>query len=120
MSKKILIVEDNDVNLDIFQEIFEDDYELKMVTDGFKALEVIENFMPRLVLLDVMLPNIDGYEVCEKIRSNEKVKDVIIIMVSARAMESERMKGMEVGADEYITKPFDEEVLLNMVKSYIN
>ena len=120
MSKKILIVEDNEVNLDIFQEIFEDNYELKMVTDGLQALEVIEKFMPRLVLLDVMMENIDGYEVCEKIRSNEKLNDVIIIMVSARAMESDRKKGLEVGANEYITKPFEEEVLLEMVNSYIN
>ena len=120
MSNKILIVEDNEVNLDIFQEIFEENYELKMVTNGLQALEVIEEFMPRLVLLDVMLPTIDGYEVCEKIRSNEKLKDVIIIMVSARAMESERKKGLEVGANEYITKPFEEEVLIEMVNSYIN
>jgi len=120
MSKKILIVEDNEVNLDIFQEIFEDNYELKMATDGFQALEVIGNFMPRLVLLDVMLPNIGGYEVCEKIRSNEKLKDIVIIMVSARAMESERKKGLEVGANEYITKPFEEEALLEMVNSFIN
>ena len=120
MSKKILIVEDNEVNLDIFQEIFEDDYELKMVTNGVQALDVIEDFMPKLVLLDIMMPNMNGYEVCEKIRSNDKLKGVIVIMVSARAMDSERKKGLEVGADEYITKPFEEETLLELVNSYIN
>lgn len=120
VKSKILIVEDNEVNLDIFQEIFEDDYELKLATDGMQALEVIENFMPKLVLLDVMMPNMDGYEVCEKIRGNEKLKDIAIIMVSARAMESERKKGLDVGADDYITKPFEEDILMEMVSSYIN
>lgn len=120
MSDKILIVEDNPVNMDIFKEIFEDDFKIKMVVDGMQALEVIEDYMPKVVLLDVMMPKMDGYEVCRQIRSNDKLQAVKVIMVSARAMESERQKGIEFGADEYITKPFDEETLLEMVKSYIN
>ncbi len=119
MKERILIVEDNDVNLDIFEEIFEDDFELMMVNDGQQALDVITDYMPKLVLLDVMMPNIDGYEVCKRIRANDKLKHIKVIMVSARAMESERKKGIEIGADEYVTKPFDEEILLEMVKSYV-
>lgn len=120
MRNKILIVEDNLVNLDIFKEIFEDDFNIKMVTDGMQALDVIESFLPKIVLLDVMMPNMDGYEVCRQIRANDKLENVKIIMVSARAMESERQKGIELGADEYITKPFDEEVLLELVKSHLD
>ncbi len=119
MNEKILIVEDNQVNLDIFTEILEDDFDLKIALDGQQALDVIEDYMPDIVLLDVMMPIMNGYEVCEKIRSNNKLKDIAVIMVSARAMESERKKGIEAGADEYITKPFDEEVLMTMVKSYL-
>ncbi|VAW94739.1 hypothetical protein MNBD_GAMMA23-1166 [hydrothermal vent metagenome] len=120
MINKILIVEDNQVNLDIFTEILEDDFDLKIAMDGQQALDVIEDYMPDVVLLDVMMPTMNGYEVCEKIRSNAQLKDIKVIMVSARAMNSERKKGMESGADEYITKPFDEEVLMDMVKSCVN
>ncbi len=120
MTNKILIVEDNQVNLDIFTEILEDDFDLKIAMDGQQALDVIEDYMPDVVLLDVMMPTMNGYEVCEKIRSNAQLKDIKVIMVSARAMNSERKKGLESGADEYITKPFDEEVLMDMVKSCVN
>jgi len=120
MNEKILIVEDNEVNLDIFEEIFEDGFNIKMVTDGQQALDVIGEYMPKVVLLDVMMPNMDGYEVCKRIRSDENLKNIKVIMVSARAMESERRKGIEAGADEYITKPFDEDALLDTVRSYIN
>ena len=120
MSRKILIVEDNEVNMDIFQEIFEELYDLKLVTDGQLAVNVIEDYMPDVVLLDVMMPNMNGYEVCEYIRSNDKIKHIKVIMVSARAMESEREKGFQSGANEYITKPFDEDLLLEKVESYFN
>jgi len=120
MNDKILIVEDNEVNLDIFGEIFEDDFDVKMVTDGKQALDVVHDYKPNLILLDVMMPNMDGYEVCKHIREDEELKDIKVIMVSARAMESERQKGMEVGADDYITKPFDEDELLDKVKSYMS
>lgn len=120
MSDRILIVEDNPVNLDIFQEIFEDDFSIKMVTDGQQALDVIDDYMPKVVLLDVMMPNMDGYEVCRIIRSRESLKNIKVLMVSARAMESEREKGLESGADDYITKPFDEDDLLEKVKALID
>lgn len=120
VKEKVLIADDNPVNLDIFQEILEDDYDIKMVTDGVQALDSIKNFMPKVILLDIMMPKIDGYEVCRQIRAHKELQGVKIIMVSARAMESERLKGIEVGADEYITKPFDEDVLLEMVKSHLD
>jgi len=115
MKHKILIVEDNLVNMDIFNEIFEDDYELKTALNGLEALEVINEFNPDLILLDVMMPNMDGYEVCKRIRAQENYKDVKIVMVSARAMKSEREKGIASGADFYVTKPFDEDELLDIV-----
>jgi len=120
VNKKILVVEDDSVNQDIFAEIFEADFDIKMVSDGQQALDVIENFMPSVVLLDIMMAGMDGYEVCRHIRANEKLKHITIIMVSARAMESERIKGLESGADDYITKPFDEDVLLGKVRASLN
>jgi len=120
MDKKLLIVEDNPVNLDIFNEIFEDGFNIKMVMDGIQALDIVESYMPDMIILDVMMPNMDGYEVCKKIRSNPKLSNIKVIMVTARAMESERQKGMDAGADEYITKPFDEDELLERINSYFN
>jgi len=120
VNKKILVVEDDSVNQDIFAEIFEADFDIKMVSDGQQALDVIENFMPSVVLLDIMMAGMDGYEVCRHIRANKKLKHINIIMVSARAMESERIKGLESGADDYITKPFDEDVLLGKVRASLN
>ena len=119
MNYKILIAEDNAINQDIFSEIFEDDFDMKMVSDGQQALDLIEDYMPNIVLLDIMMPGMDGYEVCRKIRCNDKVKNTKVIMVSAHAMETERMKGLDAGADDYITKPFDEEALLEKVKTLI-
>ncbi len=120
MKDKILIVEDNQINLDIFVEILEDDYDLRIATDGEQALDLVEDYMPDLILLDVMMPTMDGYEVCERIRSNNNLQNIKVIMVSARAMESERKKGLDSGANEYITKPFDEDILVGMVKSFMS
>jgi len=120
MSYKILIVEDNPMNLDIFMEILEDHFDLRVATNGEQALDVVEDYMPDIVLLDVMLPKMNGYDVCEKIRNSDKLKNINVVMVSARAMESERKKGLEAGANGYITKPFDEEDLMAMINSFIN
>ena len=75
--------------------------------------------MPDLVLLDLMLPKIDGYEVFKRIRSDEKYKDMPVVMLTARSEFDDIKKGMTVGADGYITKPFDVETLLSIVKGCV-
>jgi len=116
---KILAVDDNSTNLAIIEELLGESYELKTVLTGREALELISQFRPDVILLDIMMPDIDGYEVCKQIRSETSLCHTKIIMVSAKVMVSERLKGYEVGADDYITKPFDEAELLAKVRVYL-
>lgn len=109
---KILVVDDDQTNLKFLREILDDDYELLTVSSGEEALEVIHEFDPLIVLLDIMLPGVSGYEVCEQVKKDESLSQVKIILISAKAMVNERQRGYEAGADDYITKPFDHEELL--------
>lgn len=116
---KILAVDDNSVNLAVIKELLEDQYDLKTVSTGLDAIEMAHEFRPDLILLDIMLPDIDGYEVCQKIRNSSLLRYTKIIMVSAKAMISEQRKGYQVGADDYLTKPFDGEELLEKVYDHL-
>ena len=116
---KILIVDDNATNIAILEEVLSDQYKLHPARSGEEALEALEEFRPDAVLLDIMMPGIDGYETCRRIRANPAHKSVKVIMVSAKAMVSERLKGYEAGADDYITKPFEEDELLAKVRVYL-
>lgn len=114
---KVLIVDDNPTNIAILEEIL-GDYNLKNASSGQDALELVNEYHPDLILLDIMMPGMTGYEVCRRLRENSEIKQPKIIMVSAKAMVSERLKGYEMGADDYITKPFEEDELLAKVRVY--
>ena len=113
--KRVLAVDDGKLNLEIIKEILDDEYNLKTATTGEEALEVAIDFRPDVILLDIMLPGMDGYEVCQQIRANPALRYTKIIMVSAKAMTSERIEGYEAGANVYIAKPFDEDELLTKI-----
>ncbi len=117
--RKILAVDDNISNNEIVEEILSDEYELKIATSGEQALEILEDFKPDIILLDIMMPELDGYDTCLKIRENPDMKDTTIIMVSAKGMASDMYKGHEVGADDYITKPFSQEQLLESIEFFV-
>ncbi len=105
--KKILIVDDEPniiVPLEFLME--QNNYDVRVAANGEQALEVVSVYDPDLILLDIMLPGIDGYEVCQKIRGNPKFKHAKIIFLSAMARSIDVAKGMDLTADEYITKPF--------------
>lgn len=108
---KILAVDDDLLNLEILKELLEEDYFLSTAENGLDALEMAERIRPGLILLDIMMPGMDGYEVCRQVRSREILKYTKVLLVSAKAMTSERLKGYEAGADDYIIKPFDHEEL---------
>ncbi|NQU63776.1 MAG: response regulator [SAR324 cluster bacterium] len=95
------------MNIDILKDDLEDKYIVDSAASGEDALDLIPNFMPDVVLLDIMMSGIDGYEVCRRIRADRLYDNIKIILISGRAMDNERQKGFEVGADDYITKPFD-------------
>jgi two-component system, cell cycle response regulator len=94
-----------------------DEYEIMMAENGGDALLLAERYQPRVVFLDVMLPGLDGYEVCRKLRAMPGMSEVRIIMVTAKAMPSERSQGFDAGADAYVTKPFDDADLLTALRS---
>jgi signal transduction histidine kinase len=116
---RILIVDDNERNTAIVKRILQNHYNLLDVVTGEEALEIAESFRPDIVLLDIMLPGIDGYEVCRRLRRNVELSNTKIIMVTAKAMIGEKLNGYEAGADDYVTKPFDGEELLAKVEVYL-
>jgi DNA-binding response OmpR family regulator len=91
-------------------------YDVRIARDGDAALKAVRERAPDLILLDVMTPGLDGYEVCQTIRANPAWKDVRIVMLTAKSREVEREKGLALGADDYITKPFSTRELVDRVK----
>ncbi|WP_027474657.1 response regulator transcription factor [Curvibacter gracilis] len=84
--------------------------------NGREALQLIEAHRPRLVLLDVMMPELSGYEVCQQVRANPALAQVYILMLTAKGQEADRQRGLEAGADDYATKPFDPDDMLARVQ----
>jgi two-component system, sensor histidine kinase and response regulator len=116
---KILAVDDDPNNIAILEELLADDYDLETTTSGEQALEVAQTFRPDVILLDIMMPGMDGYQVCQRLREQDAFKYTKIIMVSARAMVPERLEGYKAGADDYITKPFDADEFLAKIQVYL-
>ncbi len=112
-------MDDHPINREILRIILEELYELREAATGEEAIEVAEEFSPDLILLDVMMPGIDGYETCRRLRRLESSKHSKIVMVSAKAMASDRVLGYDSGADDYVTKPFIEDELLAKVRVYM-
>jgi len=117
VTDKILIVDDEVPLRRLLQQSLEDledeGVELLLAGDGATALEIIKNELPRLVFLDVMMPEMNGFEVCDSVKNKLGLKDVTIILLTAKGQESDRQLGQEVGADLYLTKPFDPDELLD-------
>ena len=110
MSKHIILaVDDEPFNLEIIEEILEDDYQLHFASNGPECLSVVEGIAPEVILLDVSMPDMDGYEVCRQLKNNPATADIMVMFVSARGTIEERIEGYNVGAEDYIVKPFAKE-----------
>lgn len=116
---KILAVDDDPANLFIVSEMLGDEYDIKTATSGEEAFLVLDKFTPHIILLDIMMPGMDGYEVCQKIKSDYRFSKIKILFVSAKDMVEERLAGYQAGGDDYITKPFDQDELLAKIKVYL-
>jgi len=103
----ILIVDDTEINIDILVATLGDDYELSVAMDGESALETIKIERPDLILLDIMMPGMSGYDVCKKLKDNSATCDIPIIFLSAMTDIDSKTRGFEAGAVDYITKPFE-------------
>ncbi len=115
---RVLAVDDEPRNLAIVEELLED-FEVATAKNGDEAFEKIAKFRPDLVLLDVMMPGMDGYEVCHRIRQDEESCFVKVIFVSGKSSIEERLHGYEVGGDDYVAKPFDVDELLAKVNVFL-
>ena len=121
MPKEILIVDDEPSIVVPVQFLMQQQgYAVLVAEDGHDALDMIYKYQPDLVLLDIMLPGIDGHEVCEIVRLNPKLRDVKIIFLTAKGREVEIAKGLALGADAYITKPFSNAELVAKVKTVLD
>lgn len=114
----ILAVDDEPLNLMILKELFEGSHDIQLVESGEEAMEHLEKTKTDLILLDVMMPGIDGLEVCKRVRANSELSDIKVIMVSGKAMAADMQKGLDAGADHYVSKPFDMLKLVELVESY--
>ena len=120
MNLRVLIVEDEKALAEILEYNFKKEgYTVDTALDGEIALDKIIFKAPDLVILDWMLPKLSGIELCRKIRSNKNVKNIPIIMLTARGEEKDRLKGLEMGADDYVTKPFSINELLARAKAVL-
>ena len=118
--KKILIVDDEPDIIEILQYVLETEkYECITALDGEEGLKLARETNPDLIILDVMMPKINGYKISRLLKYDSKYKDIPIIMITARSQEEDKIIGEETGADEYITKPFKIEYVLEKVKSYL-
>jgi DNA-binding response OmpR family regulator len=120
MTKKILIVDD-EPNIVISLEFLmkKEGFEVAVASDGEEALAKVASFDPDLVLLDVMMPKKSGFEVCESLRSDPRHGGLLIVMLTAKGRDTEVAKGMAIGADAYVTKPFSTKELLAKVKDML-
>ncbi len=113
---KVLIVDDEPhIRLlleQTIEEIEDRDIDILVAENGEKALEIIKNERPGLVFLDVMMPKMSGFDVCNKVKNELKMNDVFIIMLTAKGQEFDRQRGEEVGADIYMTKPFNPDEII--------
>ncbi len=121
MPQKILIVDDEPnitVSLKFLME--QNNYEVRTVHNGDDAVQMVDLFEPDLILLDVMMPYKDGFEVCQKLRKYPKWNHIKVILLSAMAKDMDRAKGAAIGADDYITKPFSNAIIIKKVNALLS
>jgi DNA-binding response OmpR family regulator len=121
MEKKKILVVDDEVDLVKTIQVYLElgGYKVLASYNGEDALNQARKENPDLILLDIMLPKLDGYKVCRLLKFDEKYKHIPILMMTAKTQEKDKLMGKETGANEYITKPFDMEELTEMIKAYL-
>ena len=119
--KKILIVDDDPYILLSLEFLMKKGgHEVMIARNGTEALDFINNNKPTLVLLDIMMPDVDGYSICEYVKTTDSLKDIIIVFLSAKTQESDIEKGYKLGAAKYISKPFSTRELVKEVKALLD
>jgi two-component system cell cycle response regulator DivK len=117
--KKILVVEDVELNRDLIVQLLEDTYDVLTAADGAEGIQLAAREHPDLILMDLSLPVIDGWEATRRIRAQAASRDIPIIALSAHAMLGDREKALQSGCDEYLSKPLDEDLLFAMLARFL-
>lgn len=118
--KRILLVEDEPHMMEMLKfRLVENQYEVATAADGYTALTQVRSFKPNLVILDLMLPKIDGYTICRLLKFSEEYRMIPVMILSARSTDEDVRRGMGMGADAYMTKPYDPPVLLAKIKELL-
>lgn len=114
--KKILIVDDEpNIVMSLEYTFKKNNFEVFIARDGQEALDILQNALPDIIILDIMMPNVDGYNTLEQIKNNERLQETKVIFLSAKNKEKDIEKGLSLGADLYMTKPFSVKKLLEQV-----
>jgi CheY-like chemotaxis protein len=117
--KRILIVEENELNVDLLVQLLEDEYELVTAGDGAEGVKLAVKESPDLILMDMAMPVMDGWEATRRIKSQEALREIPIIGLSSYAMVGDAEKALAAGCDDYLTKPLDEELLYEKLNLFL-
>jgi CheY-like chemotaxis protein len=115
----ILIVDDTETNIDILVDTLGEEYDIAVAMDGESALEAVEEDLPDLILLDIMMPGMNGFDVCKQLKANSETANIPIIFLSALIEAEDKRKGMALGAIDFITKPFEVPDIQTKVRQYL-
>lgn len=115
----LLIVDDTEINLDILLTVLSDDYDVGVALDGYSAVELARKLKPHLILLDIMLPGIDGFEVCRRLKADRDVAGIPVIFLTSLTQEVDEALGLELGAVDYITKPFNPALVKARIRNLL-
>ncbi|MBL7722648.1 MAG: response regulator [Chitinophagaceae bacterium] len=119
--QKILVVDDDPYILMSLEFLMKKNgYEVMVARNGTEALEIVDKQIPHLVLLDIMMPDVDGYAICKHIKSTKKLKEAKVVFMSAKSKEADIQKGYDLGAALYVTKPFSTRELMRQIKELLS
>jgi len=117
--KKILIVDDTEFNRDLVVQLLEDDYDIVVAENGEEALQQTEIERPDLILMDLGMPVMDGWEATRRLKANDTLKSIPVIAVTSHAMVGDEVEARRAGCDDYLPKPIDEDLLMKKIKGFI-
>jgi two-component system cell cycle response regulator DivK len=118
--KKILVVEDVDFNRDLIVQLLEDKYQVIEAVNGKEGIEIAERERPELILMDLSLPIMDGWEATRRLKANADLRSIPVIALTAHAMKGDEEKALAAGCDDYLAKPIDEDELMAKIASYLD
>ena len=120
MKKRILVVDEVELNVDLLVQLLEDEFEVLVATDGKSAISMAEQERPDLILMDLSLPVIDGWEATRRIKANQQLKNIPIIALTARTMKGDEDRAMASGCDGWLVKPLNEDLLFEALARWLD